>query len=57
MIFTIKMKHQCTGKKPKINDLHSDGMDESPLSADEIEERELNKILADDNYEYTKKAN
>ena len=29
MIFTIKMKHQCTGKKPKLNDLHSDGLDES----------------------------
>ena len=42
-------------EKRKVNDLHSDGMDESPLSTDEIEEKELDKILADDNYEYTKK--
>ena len=34
-------------KKPKINYLHSDGMYESPLSADEIEEKELDKIFAD----------
>ena len=33
-------------EKRKVNNLHSDGMDESPLSADEIEEKELNKIFA-----------
>ena len=49
----IFQKHQCTGKKPRLNDLNSDGMDESP--GDEIEEKELDKILAHDNYEYTKK--
>ena len=43
-------------EKPKINYLNSDGMYESPLSADEIEEKELDKILADDNYKYTKKC-
>ena len=37
----------------KRKDPNSDGMDDSP--GDEIEEKELDKILADDNYEYTKK--
>ena len=35
----------------KRKDPHSDGMDEPPLSADEIDDKEL----AYDNYEYTKK--
>ena len=43
-------------EKLKVNDLHSDGMDESPLSTDEIEEKELDKILAYHNNKYTKKC-
>ena len=37
--------------KPK--DPHSDGLDETP--GDEIDEKELKKILVLDNYKYTKK--
>ena len=40
-------------KKPRLNDLNSDGMDESP--GDEIEEKELDKILAHLDNEYAKK--
>jgi len=47
------MKHQCIVKN--LNDLHSDGMYESPLSTDVIEEKELDKILAYHNNKYTKK--
>ena len=39
----------------KSKDPHLDGMDEPPLSADEIDDKELDKELAYDNYEYTKK--
>ena len=42
-------------EKNKINDLHSDGMDESALSTDEIDNEELDKMIVNDNYEYTKK--
>ena len=49
------MKHQCTGKKRKVNDLNSDGMDESPLAGDEIYEKELEKIIVKDNNKYIKK--
>ena len=38
--------------KPK--DPHEDGLDESSLSTDEIDDKELEKILVLDNYEYTK---
>ena len=41
--------------KRKVYDLNSDGMDESPLSTDEIDDEELEKIIVNDNYEYTKK--
>ena len=36
-------------KKPKVNHLHSDGLDESPLTGNEIDDKELEKILAYDN--------
>ena len=36
-------------KKPKINDLHSDEMDESALSTDEIDDEELDKMIVNDN--------
>ena len=39
----------------KSKDPHSDGMYEPPLSADEIDDKEVDKELAYDNYEYTKK--
>ena len=39
----VKMKHQCTGKKRKVNDLNSDGMDESSLVGDEIYEKNWRK--------------
>ena len=39
----------------KSKDPHSDGRDEPTLSADEIDDKELDKELAYDNYEYTKK--
>ena len=38
-------------EKPRINYQHSDGMDDSPLSGGEIEEKELEKILL---YHYNK---
>ena len=37
-------------EKPKVNDLHTDGLDEPPLSGDENEEKELDKILAYHDY-------
>ena len=40
-------------EKPK--DLHSDGLDESLLLGDEIDDKELKKRLAHDDYHYTKK--
>ena len=39
----------------KRTDPHSDGLDELPLSGDEIEEKKLEKIIVQDDYEYTKK--
>ena len=30
---------------PKVNHLHSNGLDESPLSGDEIDNKELEKII------------
>ena len=42
-------------ENPKVNYLHSDGLDESPLSGDEIDGEELHKILAYHNHEYKKK--
>ena len=41
-------------EKPK--DPHSDGLDESPLLGDEIDDKELKKRLAHDDYHYTKKC-
>ena len=35
-------------QKPKANDLHSDGMDDSLLLGDEIDVKELDKVLAYD---------
>ena len=40
-------------EKPK--DPHSDGLDESPLLGDEIDDKELKKRLAHDDCHYTKK--
>ena len=37
----------------KRKDPHSDGLDETP--GDEIDEKELKKIVVLDNYKYTKK--
>ena len=39
----------------KHKDPHSDGLDESPLSGDEIDNKELEKIIVQDDYHYTKK--
>ena len=41
-------------EKLKVNNLHSDGMDESPLTGDEIDDKELEKIFAYDIYKYKK---
>ena len=41
--------------REKRKDPHSDGMDESPLSGDEIDDEELDKILAYHDNKYTKK--
>ena len=43
-------------EKPIVNDLYSDGFDESPLLGDEIDDKELKKRLVLDNYKYTKKC-
>ena len=40
-------------KKPKVNDLNTDGLDESP--GDKINDEELDKIIVNDDYECTKK--
>ena len=42
-------------ENPKLNDPHSDGSNESPLSGDEIDDKELKKRLAHDDYHYTNK--
>ena len=53
-IKSIKDEKSMYSEKPK--DPHSDGLDESPVSGDEIDEKELKKILVLDNYKYTKKC-
>ena len=35
--------------------LHLDGLDQLPLSTDEIDDEELDKTIVQDDYEYTKK--
>ena len=54
-IKSIKDETSMYMEKPKVNDLQSDGMDESPLSTDEIDEKELDRLLAYLDNEYTKK--
>ena len=39
----------------KRKDPHSNGLDESPLSDDEIDDEELDQMIVNDDYEYTKK--
>ena len=46
-------KDETSMYKPK--DPHSDGLDESPLSGDEIDEEELEKTLVYHDNKYTKK--
>ena len=55
IINDITNKDETLIYSEKSKDPHSDGMDEPPLSADEIDDKELDKELAYDNYEYTKK--
>ena len=50
------MKHQCTGKKPKVNYLHSDGLDElhKPLT-ECVDTMQFENIILYDNQEYKRK--
>ena len=48
---TSKDETSMYKEKPKVNYLHTDGLEESPLSGDENEDKEWDKILAYDNYE------
>ena len=52
---TSKDETSIYSEKRKVNYLHSDGLDESTLSGDEIDDKELRKRLAHDDYHYTKK--
>ena len=53
---TSKADSIISSEKPKVNDLHSDGLDESPLTGDNIDDKELEKILVYDDYEYKQKC-
>ena len=48
-------KDETSMYREKPKDPHSDGLDESPLLGDEIDDKELKKRLAHDDYYYTKK--
>ena len=50
------MKHQCTGKKPKVNDLHSDKLDDShkPLTVG-VDKMELENSIVNEDHEYEQK--
>ena len=48
---TSKDETSMYREKPKVN-----GMDEPPLSGDEIDDEELDNIIVKDNYKYTKKC-
>ena len=41
--------------KPKVNNLHSHGFDESPLSGDEIDTMNFENIILYDYHEYKQK--
>ena len=53
VIDDIPNKDEISINKPK--DPHSDGLDEPALSGDEIDDKELEKILVHDNCKYAKK--
>ena len=50
---SYKTPHQCTGKKPKLYDLCSDQLDESP--GDRIDEMELKNSILYYKHEYKRK--
>ena len=53
VIDDIPNKEETSMYREKRKDPHSDGMVESQLSTDEIDDEELDKIKVNDNYEYT----
>ena len=54
IIDDIPNKDETSMYMEKPKDLHSDGLDESPLLGDEIDDKELKKMLVHDDYHCTK---
>ena len=52
----ILSKDETSMHSEKPKDPHSDGLDESPVPGDEIDEKEMKSILVLDNYKYAKKS-
>ena len=48
------IKDETSMYREKSKDPHSDGLDELPMSGNEIDDKELKKRLVHDNYQYAK---